>query len=63
MVSYDGLTGLALLLDEEIGVLVDVSLCLDNWPEWGNETKGAVMVIGYLERSPVCASLPISRCG
>jgi hypothetical protein len=39
-----------LLVDEKVGVLVNVSPSLENWAEWKHETNGAVMVIGYLER-------------
>jgi len=50
MLSYDGLTGIMLLSDQDDAVLVDASLCVDKDNEWAKERKGIVMVIGYVER-------------
>lgn len=56
MLSYDPLTALALVYDEDAALLIDVSLCVDPYTSgrWIRERKGFVMVLGYLERSPVC---------
>jgi hypothetical protein len=55
MLSYDAPSGLVLLLDRELAVLVDVSLCVDPWSSaWARERLGVIMVIGHLEISPVC---------
>lgn len=53
MLSYDEMTGILLLEDQGAGVLVDVSLCIDEGAVWARERKGIVMVIGYIERAEV----------
>src|SRR6266704_218714 len=54
MLSYEPLTGLALLLDGEHGIIVDVSLCADRYStSWTRERLCLAMVIGYVETSPV----------
>jgi hypothetical protein len=55
MLSYDSITALVLLQDEDTALLVDVSLCVDpkSSGRWIRERKGIVTTIGYLERSPV----------
>jgi hypothetical protein len=55
MLSYDGLTGIMLLADEDRAVLVDVSLCVE---EWARERKGIVMVVGYVERVEEAIAIP-----
>jgi hypothetical protein len=57
MLSYDNLTSLALLQDQDVAVLVDVSLCVDGSSGWVRDKKSVVMAVGYLERSLV------RRCG
>lgn len=55
MLSYDSITAVVLLQDEESAVLVDVSLCIEakTSGEWVRERKGLVTVIGHLESSSV----------
>jgi hypothetical protein len=55
MLSYDSITALVLLYDEDTALLVDVSICVDpkSSGRWIRERKGIVTTIGYLERSPV----------
>ncbi|KIL68842.1 hypothetical protein M378DRAFT_70780 [Amanita muscaria Koide BX008] len=54
MLSYEPITGLALVLDGEEGILVDVTLCVDRYSNsWSRERLCLVMIIGYLETSPV----------
>jgi len=55
MVSFG--ENVMLVVDGDMGVLVDIRLCTGNSAEWGRERKGVVMVIGYLER--VQTPLPI----
>ena len=49
MLSYDAVTGIMLLSDQDQALLVDVSLCIDVETSWARETKGIVMTIGYLQ--------------
>jgi hypothetical protein len=55
MISYDSITALVLLQDEDTALLIDVSLCVDpkSSGRWIRERKCVVTTIGYLERSPV----------
>ncbi|KAF8893989.1 hypothetical protein BD779DRAFT_1669499 [Infundibulicybe gibba] len=52
MLSYDSSTGLVLLLDQDVSVLVDVSLCIKPWSSsWVRERLSTLMIIGHLEVS------------
>ncbi|KII92841.1 hypothetical protein PLICRDRAFT_103041 [Plicaturopsis crispa FD-325 SS-3] len=58
MLSYDAQTGLALLCDRDIALLVDVSDCLDPYARgssgrWIREAKSNIVVVGYLESTMV----------
>jgi hypothetical protein len=55
MLSYDSITALILLQDEDRALLVDVSLCVDpkGSDRWIQEKKGIITVIGYLELASV----------
>jgi hypothetical protein len=55
VLSYDSITALILLQDEDTALLVDVSLCVDpkGSRKWIQERKGVITVIGYLEHSSV----------
>jgi hypothetical protein len=55
MLSYDSISALVLIQDEDTALLVDVSLCVDPKSSggWIRERKGIITVIGYLERSLV----------
>ncbi|KAF8723910.1 hypothetical protein AX14_009016 [Amanita brunnescens Koide BX004] len=52
ILSYEPTTGLALLLDGEQGIIIDVSLCIDhNSSSWTRERLSLAMVVGYVETS------------
>ena len=59
MLSYDFITAVILLQDEESAVLVDVSLCIEaqTASEWVRERKGLVTAIGCLESLSVSIHL------
>ncbi|KAF8622763.1 hypothetical protein AX15_006850 [Amanita polypyramis BW_CC] len=63
VLSYEPTTGMALLLDGEQGLILDVSLCVDHYSSsWTRERLCLVMVVGHLETSPllhVQTDLPI----
>jgi len=59
MLSYDSLTSLVLLQDQDVAVLVDVSLCVDKTSAWVREKKCVVMVVGHLEESPTPLPIPV----
>ncbi|KAF9024839.1 hypothetical protein BDZ89DRAFT_954413 [Hymenopellis radicata] len=50
LLSYDAITGTIIIVDGTIGLLVDVTSCLDSWVR---ERLGTVMVIGDLQRTAV----------
>ncbi|KIM92027.1 hypothetical protein PILCRDRAFT_810024 [Piloderma croceum F 1598] len=60
MLSYDSMTALVLLQDEDTALLIDVSLCVDpkSSGRWIRERKDIVTAIGYLERSPTQLTIP-----
>lgn len=54
MLSYDVLTGLFVLLDNDKAVMVDVSMALDDKSKlWATERLSTVIVLGHLERTEV----------
>jgi hypothetical protein len=53
MLSYDALTGIMLLSDQDQALLVDVSLCVEKETCWARESKVVVMVVGYVEKLEV----------
>jgi len=58
MLSYDPSTGLALVLDRETGLLVDLSLCVDSSSNtWIGVRLATIMIIGHLETAS--SQLPI----
>ncbi|KAF8919752.1 hypothetical protein CPB85DRAFT_1429242 [Mucidula mucida] len=59
LLSYDAITSTIIIVDGTIGLLVDVSSCLDSWVR---ERLGTVMVIGDLQRNEDQAPAPeVSR--
>ncbi|KAL0953753.1 hypothetical protein HGRIS_004942 [Hohenbuehelia grisea] len=59
ILCYDPLSARALLLDKDIALLVDVSLCLDRWSSsWIRERLAPVMIIGHLEAVDTRLPLP-----
>ena len=63
ILSYEPTTGLALLLDGEQGIIIDVSLCIDhNSSSWTRERLSLAMVVGYVETSVSrCDTIPLWR--
>ncbi|EDR08807.1 uncharacterized protein LACBIDRAFT_296251 [Laccaria bicolor S238N-H82] len=54
VLSYDVLTGLFVLLDNDKAVMVDVSMALDDKSKlWATERLSTVIVLGHLERTEV----------
>ncbi|PFH50900.1 hypothetical protein AMATHDRAFT_143942 [Amanita thiersii Skay4041] len=54
MSSYEPATGLALVVDGEKGVIVDVSLCIDyHSSSWMRERLCQMMMIGHVEETAV----------
>lgn len=50
LLAYESTTCLALLLEDDTAVLVDVSLCVDSESgSWLRDHLGVIRVIGYLE--------------
>ena len=64
MLSYDFITAVILLQDEESAVLVDVSLCIEaqTASEWVRERKRLITVIGHLESVSVSMYFILSTC-
>lgn len=61
ILSYEPASGLAILLDGEQGIIVDVSLCVDrSASSWTRERLCLAMVVGYVETTPVseCDMIP-----
>jgi hypothetical protein len=53
LLSYDFDANLALLVDGDIGLIVDVSLCIDWLGKWCKERLVPVMAVGHVEVSKV----------
>ena len=50
ILSYEPTSGLALLIDGEQGIIIDVSLCVDhNSSSWTRERLSLAMVVGHVE--------------
>ncbi|KAF8345947.1 hypothetical protein F5887DRAFT_964242 [Amanita rubescens] len=59
ILSYEPTSGLAILLDGEQGIIVDVSLCVDrSSSSWTRERLCLAMVVGYVETTPMEVAIP-----
>ncbi|KAJ7178402.1 hypothetical protein C8R43DRAFT_1117793 [Mycena crocata] len=59
VLAYDAYTGLVLLRERDVAVLVDVSNCISAWSrEWVGEHLCTVTAVGYLERAPPAVAIP-----
>ena len=64
MLSYDVLTGLFVLLDNDKAVMVDVSTALDDKSKlWATERLSTVIVLGHVERTEVKLTFDNSQDG
>lgn len=62
VLSYDVLTGLFVLLDNDKAVMVDVSMALDDKSKlWATERLSTVIVLGHLERTEDLTVLQLPR--
>ena len=62
MLSYDVLTGLFVLLDNDKAVMVDVSMALDDKSKlWATERLSTVIVLGHVERTEVKLTSMIAK--
>ncbi|KAJ6625507.1 hypothetical protein B0H10DRAFT_613158 [Mycena sp. CBHHK59/15] len=60
ILSYDAYTGMALLRDRDVVVIMDVSLCVGRSSTvWVREHLCAVTAIGYLERLSTALTVPV----